>query len=187
MGISRAQLKAPPGREFSSPEFSSPAAYFFGLTWPCQIAGGGGLPAAAGYAVNTGRWPPPFPRRCRCAFRPWRFLRSERSQSSQRGPRRTIRPIRFACRTTARGATMSIAVTRRCLNATRRPRASRHSALSIHISRGRTCPQVITGIAERKKSSTGATFRERARARRTRSLKAGLVTLPAPGLILFGC
>ena len=34
----------------------------------------------AGYAVNAGRGHRQSPRRFRCAFRPWRFLRSARSQ-----------------------------------------------------------------------------------------------------------
>jgi hypothetical protein len=41
-----------------------------------------------------------------------------------------------------RGAPITNATTRRCLSATRRHRASRHSALSIHISRARKCPRV---------------------------------------------
>jgi hypothetical protein len=49
-----------------------------------------------------------------------------------------------------RGAPITNATTRRCLSATRRHRASRHSALSIHISRARKCPRVIGGIAKRK-------------------------------------
>jgi hypothetical protein len=48
-----------------------------------------------------------------------------------------------------RGAPITIATTRRCLSATRRHRASRHSALSIHISRARKCRGVIGGIANR--------------------------------------
>src|ERR1700692_4161237 len=42
---------------------------------------------------------------------------------------------------------LTIAATRRCLSATRRHRAVRHSASSIHILRARKCPQVIGGIA----------------------------------------
>jgi hypothetical protein len=54
-----------------------------------------------------------------------------------------------ACRPTARAATISIAATRRSLSATRRHRASRHSALSIHILCGQKGPRVIAGIAKR--------------------------------------
>jgi hypothetical protein len=48
------------------------------------------------------------------------------------------------------GNNISIAAIRRSLSATRRHRASRHSALSIHILCGHKCPRVIAGIAERK-------------------------------------
>src|SRR5712672_2599252 len=46
------------------------------------------------------------------------------------------------------GATITIAATRRCLSATRRHRAARHSASSIHISRARKSPRndIIGGI-----------------------------------------
>jgi hypothetical protein len=37
--------------------------------------------------------------------------------------------------------------TRRCLSVTRRHRAARHSASSIHISRARKSPRVIGGVA----------------------------------------
>jgi hypothetical protein len=46
------------------------------------------------------------------------------------------------------GSTITIAATRRCLSATRRHRAARHSASSIHISRARKSPgnDIIGGI-----------------------------------------
>ena len=46
-----------------------------------------------------------------------------------------------------RGPTITNAATRRCLSATRRHRAARHSASSIHISRARESLRVIGGIA----------------------------------------
>ena len=61
-------------------------------------------------------------------------------------PRRTIRLIRFACVCTT-GPTITNAATRRCLSATRRRRAARHSASSIHTSRARKRRRVIHGIA----------------------------------------
>jgi hypothetical protein len=48
---------------------------------------------------------------------------------------------------TAGGPTITNAATRRCLSATRRHRAARHSASSIHISRARKSPRAIGGIA----------------------------------------
>ena len=47
----------------------------------------------------------------------------------------TYDPTRFACTCTAGGPTITNASTRRCRSATRRHRAARHSASSIHISR----------------------------------------------------
>jgi hypothetical protein len=46
------------------------------------------------------------------------------------------------------GSTITIAASRRCLSATRRHRAARHSASSIHISRARKSPgnDIIGGI-----------------------------------------
>src|SRR6266850_4395742 len=51
-------------------------------------------------------------------------------------------------RTDGQGSTITIAATRRCLSATRRHRAARHSAPSIHISRARKSPgnDIIGGI-----------------------------------------
>jgi hypothetical protein len=68
----------------------------------------------------------------------------------------TIRLIRFACTCTIEGPTITNAATRRCLSATRRHRAARHSASSIHISRARKSPRVIGGIAASTKAYFGA-------------------------------
>jgi len=51
------------------------------------------------------------------------------------------------------GSTITIAATRRCLSATRRHRAARQSASSIHISRARKSPaRLIGGIAASTKA-----------------------------------
>ena len=53
------------------------------------------------------------------------------------------------------GSTITIAATRRCLSATRRHRAARHSATSIPISRARKSPgsDIIGGILASTKFS----------------------------------
>jgi hypothetical protein len=71
------------------------------------------------------------------------------------GPNLRPRAIRFACTCTNRPPTTN-AATRRCLSATRRHRAARHSASSIHISRARKSPRVIGGIAASTKAYFGA-------------------------------
>jgi hypothetical protein len=59
--------------------------------------------------------------------------------------------------------------TRRCLSATRRHRAARHSASSIHISRARKSPRVIGGIA----ASTKALAQTKTRRREPAALPSG--------------
>jgi hypothetical protein len=56
------------------------------------------------------------------------------------------------------GSTITIAATRRCLSATRRHRAARHSASSIHISRARKSPgnDIIGGILASTKDDLAA-------------------------------
>jgi len=59
----------------------------------------------------------------------------------------TYDPAYPVCLHVTAGPAITNAATRRCLSATRRHRAARHSASSIHISQARKSPRVIGGIA----------------------------------------